>query len=302
MAPKDNILSQNSRLSIAVFGNKYQEDYLEELSEFFKIMAQYDIEVLMEYTFYNYLCRILPFQPQVDSLIKGNRFTADIALSIGGDGTFLRTAQWVADKGIPIIGINTGHLGYLADVTINECRDIFDDLINHRYKTEDRSLIEVNVSCHEFNGWKYALNEVAILKQDTASMISIKTLINGAELATYRGDGLIVSTPTGSTGYNLSVGGPIIEPCAHNWAITPIAAHSLTMRPLVISDQRVLTITTTSRAHNYLLSLDGRSVVLPVGTTITLRRAPFVIKLAQRHTHHFTDTLRNKLLWGIDKI
>ncbi len=255
----------------------------------------------MEYTFYNYLCRMLPDAPHVDHIIKGDRFDADIALSIGGDGTFLRTAQRVADKGIPIIGINTGHLGYLADVTIDECHDMFDDIINRRYKIEDRSLIEVATSCHNFDGWKYALNEVAILKQDTASMISVKTLINGAELATYRGDGLIISTPTGSTGYNLSVGGPIIEPCAPNWVISPIAAHSLTMRPLVISDQRVLTITTTSRAQNYRLSLDGRSVTLPVESVITLRKAPFTIKLAQRHIHHFTDTLRNKLLWGIDK-
>ena len=302
MEGKDNILSQNTRLKIAIFGNKYQEEYLTQLSEFFNLMSHYDLEVAMEYTFYNYLSRVLDTTPHVDQLIKGDRFTADIALSIGGDGTFLRTAQRVADKEIPIIGINTGHLGYLADVTIDECHDIFDDIINHRYKIEDRSLIEVSTSCPEFTGWKYALNEVAILKQDTASMISVETLINGSELATYRGDGLIVSTPTGSTGYNLSVGGPIIEPCAPNWALSPIAAHSLTMRPLVISVQRVLTITTTSRAQNYRISLDGRSTTLPVGTTVTLRKAPFVIKLAQRHIHHFTDTLRNKLLWGIDKI
>jgi NAD+ kinase len=177
-----------------------------------------------------------------------------------------------------------------------------EDLKNGLYKIETRSLIEVTSSRKEaIIDWNYALNEVAILKQDTSSMISVATKVNDVDLATYLGDGLIIATPTGSTGYNLSVGGPIVEPTAPNWIISPIAAHSLTMRPLVVGDSHELTITTTSRATNYRVSLDGRSVTLPVGSTIKLRKAPFVTKVVQRTKHNFGETLRNKLLWGVDK-
>lgn len=286
---------------IAIYGNKYQSEHLNELNEFFGILSHHnDVKVLMEYTFYNYLCRVLPSQPVVADVIKGDNFTADLALSIGGDGTFLRTAQWVSDKAIPILGINTGHLGYLADVHITEAATAIDDIISGKYQIEQRSLIEVLSEGSKIEGWQYALNEVAILKQDTASMISMHTEIDGVKLATYLGDGLIISTPTGSTGYNLSVGGPILEPCTPNWVISPIAAHSLTMRPLVISNNRELSITTTSRSNSYRLSLDGRSVTLPEGSTIKLRKAQFTIHVVQRPGHHFTETLRNKLLWGID--
>ncbi len=289
-------------MKIAIYGNMYQEDYLKQLSEFLEALSQSDIKVEMESRFYNYLCRLLPQEPQVDGVILGSDFEADMAISIGGDGTFLRTARWVGDKEIPILGINTGHLGYLADITVDEMIGAVDDLKNGLYKIETRSLIEVTSSRKEaIIDWNYALNEVAILKQDTSSMISVATKVNDVDLATYLGDGLIISTPTGSTGYNLSVGGPIVEPTAPNWIISPIAAHSLTMRPLVVGDSHELTITTTSRATNYRVSLDGRSVTLPVGSTIKLRKAPFVTKVVQRTKHNFGETLRNKLLWGVDK-
>jgi NAD+ kinase len=289
-------------MKIAIYGNMYQEDYLKQLSEFLEALSQSDIKVEMESRFYNYLCRLLPQEPQVDGVIVGSDFEADMAISIGGDGTFLRTARWVGDKEIPILGINTGHLGYLADITVDEMIGAVEDLKNGLYKIETRSLIEVTSSRKEaIIDWNYALNEVAILKQDTSSMISVATKVNDVDLATYLGDGLIIATPTGSTGYNLSVGGPIVEPTAPNWIISPIAAHSLTMRPLVVGDSHELTITTTSRATNYRVSLDGRSVTLPVGSTIKLRKAPFVTKVVQRTKHNFGETLRNKLLWGVDK-
>ena len=284
-------------MKIAIYGNMYQEDYLKQLSEFLEALSQSDIKVEMESRFYNYLCRLLPQEPQVDGVIVGSDFEADMAISIGGDGTFLRTARWVGDKEIPILGINTGHLGYLADITVDEMIGAVEDLKNGLYKIETRSLIEVTSSRKEaIIDWNYALNEVAILKQDTSSMISVATKVNDVDLATYLGDGLIIATPTGSTGYNLSVGGPIVEPTAPNWIISPIAAHSLTMRPLVVGDSHELTITTTSRATNYRVSLDGRSVTLPVGSTIKLRKAPFVTKVVQRTKHNFGETLRNKLL------
>lgn len=289
-------------MKVAIYGNMYQEDYLNHLSDFLDALSHSGIKVEIESRFYNYLTRVLPGELPVDGVIVGSDFDADMAISIGGDGTFLRTARWVGDKQIPILGINTGHLGYLADITVDDLIPAVDDLKNGLYKIENRSLIEVISTRKEaIVDWNYALNEVAIIKQDTASMIEVETMVNDVELATYKGDGLIVSTPTGSTGYNLSVGGPIVEPTAPNWIISPIAAHSLTMRPLVVSDSRELTITTNSRATNYRVSLDGRSVTLPVGSTIKLRKAPFVVKVVQRMKHNFGDTLRNKLLWGVDK-
>ncbi|MBE6317770.1 MAG: NAD kinase [Bacteroidales bacterium] len=288
-------------MKIAIYGNMYQEDYLNRLSDFLDVLSHSDITVEMESTFYNYLSTLLQKTPHVDGIIAGDDVKADMAISIGGDGTFLRTARWVGMKQIPILGINTGHLGYLADVTVDEMITAVDDLTKGLYKIENRSLIEVtSVRKEAIMDWSYALNEVAILKQDTSSMISVATRINDVDLATYMGDGLIISTPTGSTGYNLSVGGPILEPTAPNWVISPIAAHSLNMRPLVVRDSSELSVTTSSRATNYRVSLDGRSVTLPVGTTIKLRKAPFEVKVVQRMKHSFTDTLRDKLLWGVN--
>ncbi len=288
-------------MRIAVFGNRYQEAHIEELSTLFDLMSRHNVWVEMEESFYNYLCSVLTSPPEVNDLIKGDDFNAAIALSIGGDGTFLRTAQRVGEKEIPILGINTGHLGYLADVTVNEANDKLQNLLDGKYHVESRTMIAVNSPDAKLDLWRYALNEVAILKEDTSSMIEMEAMVDDSHLATYLADGLIVSTPTGSTGYNLSVGGPIVAPSAPVWAISPVAAHSLTMRPLIVADDSVISVTTRSRSETYRISLDGRSQTLPVGTTIEMRRAPFVTRVIQRLDHRFTDTLRSKLLWGIDK-
>lgn len=288
-------------MRIAVYGNSYQEEHLEELSALFELLSTHNAWVEIEASFYRYLCKVLPAPPQINDVIEGDDFSAAIALSLGGDGTFLRTAQWVGKKEIPILGINTGHLGYLADVRISDVGKCLECVFNGNHRIDSRTMIEVDCAETDVDGWPYALNEVAILKQDTSSMIDMEARIGDALLANYRGDGLIVATPTGSTGYNLSVGGPILEPSAPVWAISPIAAHSLTMRPLVVSDDSVFSVTTHSRSDAYRLSLDGRSVSLAAGTTVTMRRAPFVTKVIQSQDHHFSDTLRDKLLWGIDK-
>ena len=288
-------------MRIAVFGNRYQEAHIEELSTLFDLMSRHNVWVEMEESFYNYLCSVLTSPPEVNDLIKGDDFNAAIALSIGGDGTFLRTAQRVGEKEIPILGINTGHLGYLADVTVNEANDKLQNLLDGKYHVESRTMIAVTSPDAKLDLWRYALNEVAILKEDTSSMIEMEATVDDSHLATYLADGLIVSTPTGSTGYNLSVGGPIVAPSAPVWAISPVAAHSLTMRPLIVADDSVISVTTRSRSETYRISLDGRSQTLPGGTTIEMRRAPFVTRVIQRLDHRFTDTLRSKLLWGIDK-
>jgi NAD+ kinase len=289
-------------MRIAVFGNIYQDRHLDELATLFSLLSHHNAWVAMESGFYRYLCQVLPAPPVVNDIIgEDDDFDAALALSIGGDGTFLRTAMRVGSKEIPILGINTGHLGYLADVRVDEINSRLDNIFSGNYQVSSRTMIQAECPDAPIDTLPFALNEVTILKQDTASMIDMETSLDGQHLATYRADGLIVSTPTGSTGYNLSVGGPIVAPTAPVWVISPIAAHSLTMRPLVIADDNVVEVTTTSRAESYRVSLDGRSISLPVGTTVTLRRAPYVTKVVQRIDHRFVDTLSAKLLWGIDK-
>ncbi len=287
-------------MKIAIYGNNYQTTHLHGVGEFIASLGKLNVTVEIEESFHDYLSDSGVIEPSNHGVIKGNDFTAELAVSLGGDGTFLRTAQWVGDKQIPILGINTGHLGYLAAVPIPEALDMIIAIIKGAYRIEERSLLQLNMRDIGIDTWCYALNEVAVLKEDTASMIEVEAHINGNPLGTYKGDGLIISTPTGSTGYNLSVGGPIIEPTAPNWAISPIAAHSLTMRPLIVSSSSVIHLITSSRSASFRISLDGRSFTLPAGTALRISKAPFTTRVVQRIDHSFADTLRSKLYWGLD--
>ena len=217
------------------------------------------------------------------------------------DGTFLRAAEKIGDRGIPVLGVNIGRLGFLADVPAEEVEPVLNEILEGKYKIEERSLLQVEFNGLSENFWPYALNEVAVLKQDTSSMISIHTTVGDSYLNTYQADGLIVATPTGSTAYSMSVGGPIIMPRAANWVISPVAPHSLTVRPLVVNDDMNITLRVDSRNHSYLLSLDGRSVMLDTDSQVVLRKAPFSIKVVKRLGHSFSATLRAKLMWGVDK-
>ena len=228
----------------------------------------------------------------------GQTLVADLAVSLGGDGTFLRTAQWVGASETPILGINAGHLGFLADMTPTEFLATSPEYLLNLRK-EPRKLLEVISSeplpkdCHP-----YALNDVALLKTDSASMISISAEVNGNYLTTYQADGLIIATPTGSTGYSLSVGGPILEPTVDLLLLSPVAPHQLAMRPLAVNGNSVISLRAQARAGTFMLSLDGRSHPMPAGTEIKIKAADFRIIVAQRPTHHFASTLREKLLWG----
>lgn len=226
----------------------------------------------------------------------------DFIVSLGGDGTFLRAAAWSGASGVPVAGVNMGHLGYLAAFTPSELRALPRLLAGGHYHLQRRSLLEVRfperVALPD-GFWPYALNEVAFLRLATASMIEVMVEIDGRRLATYSGDGLIVSTPTGSTGYNLSVGGPLIQPGVEAWSISPIAPHALTMRPLVVSDRSVLSIRTMSRTRSFRFSLDSRTVSLPAKTRIEIRKAPFAINVVLREGRTFAEALRDKLHWGV---
>ncbi|MDE6832403.1 MAG: NAD(+)/NADH kinase [Muribaculaceae bacterium] len=286
-------------MKVAIYGSKRQGNYLSRIVRMLTAMHESGMEIIMHSKLYRHLSSEVPGTLPVDKVVSDDRFEADMAVSLGGDGTFLRTARWVGSKPIPVVGVNTGHLGYLAAYNIDEVCQLVDDLLSQNYMIENRTLLMVDSPATPEGEFPCALNEVAILRTEHASMITCQVSIGGAAPACYQADGLIVSTPTGSTGYNLSVGGPIVEPTAPVWVISPIAAHSLTMRPLIVSDSNDIAIMISARTPTFLLSLDGNSFTLPVGTQIRLRKSPFVTMVIHKRDHQFIGTLRNKLLWGV---
>lgn len=287
-------------IKLALFGNVYQAKKSSSVQQLIQLLKKHQVKLFVETEFYNYLTKTLQIDLQPDGLIDYNNFDTDVAISMGGDGTFLETARRVGNKVIPILGINTGRLGFLADISQQEMEAALNDFFNGNYKIEERSLIQVQSEEAPLKGYPYALNEVAVLKRDNSSMISIRVEINGEYLTTYQADGLIINTPTGSTGYALSVGGPIIMPQAGIFGITPVAPHSLNMRPLTLKDEAEITLEVESRSHNFLVAIDGRSESCREGTRLTLKKAPYRIKVFQRKEHSFFNTLRNKLMWGAD--
>lgn len=225
----------------------------------------------------------------------------DIVISLGGDGTFLRTAALIAHRQIPVLGINCGRLGFMADTTTDELQSVVQRLAERKYQVEKRTVISVSESTGKRPPQQYALNEIAVLKQDLSAMISIQVKVNGEHLNTYNADGLIVATPTGSTAYNLSVGGPLLHPEVQSLVLSPVASHSLTARPIVIPDNRELNMSVASRSDSFMLSVDGQSVILPCDTQISIRKADFTRPVVRFHDHTFFGTLSQKLLWGADK-
>lgn len=289
-------------MRIAIFGSKYQGANIEAIHSLFSELYRHGVEAGIEREFYQYLVDKLGFKPCIGYVIEpeDKNIDANVALSIGGDGTFLRTAHRVLPFDIPILGINTGSLGYLADVKPHEIPSAIQNLLSGTLYEEQRTQLEVLTNCEVELENKFALNEIAILKAETASMMTLHTTLDDNYLTTYLGDGLIVSTPTGSTAYNLSVGGPIIAPQSKSCVLTPIAAHSLTMRPLVINDQSVVKVKITSRSSTYRLSIDGQSILLPSNSEVTIKKAEQCTRILKQEGHSFATTLRSKLMWGVD--
>ena len=286
-------------MKIAIYGSRRQQPYLPLIEEFLTTLAARGDKAVMHAKLFNHLQPLLPAEALqcVSRVVESPRFEADFAVSLGGDGSFLRTAAWVADKQIPIIGVNTGHLGFLASISVEELAQLPAQLADSaNYEVESRSLLQVD--CPGLRGWPYALNEATITKSESTSIIGVRARIDGVYLADYRADGLIIATPTGSTAYNLSVGGPIVEPTAPVWVLSPIAAHSLSMRPLVVGERSVLHFDCDSRGDTFRLTLDGRTTSLPIDTPVEMRRAPFVVNVVRMKAHNFADTLRAKLQWG----
>ena len=226
----------------------------------------------------------------------------DMMITIGGDGTLLRSITYIRDLGIPIIGINTGRLGFLATLNQELLNIELKKVLNGEFDVKERSLLEVSVDDNDnFSDFNFALNEVSVGRKNTTSMIEIKTTLDGEYLNTYWADGLIVSTPTGSTGYSLSCGGPIMTPSSQTFSITPIAPHNLNARPLVISDEIKIQLSVEGREKSHLLSLDSQIISLKNNVKIKIKKANYKIKLASINNNSFYKTLRNKLLWGEDR-
>ncbi|MBQ9439996.1 MAG: NAD(+)/NADH kinase [Paludibacteraceae bacterium] len=225
----------------------------------------------------------------------------DIVISLGGDGTFLRTAAMIAHRQIPILGINCGRLGFMADTTTDELQNVINKLATRQYNIERRTVVCVKPSAEHTLPQQFALNEIAVLKQDLSAMIGIDVKIGKEHLNTYYADGLIVATPTGSTAYNLSVGGPLLHPEVHSLVVSPVASHSLTARPIVIPDDCEISISVGSRSNSFMLSVDGQSTILPCSTTLTIHKAHYCQPVVRFAEHSFFSTLNQKLLWGEDK-
>ena len=284
----------------ALFGNTYQAKKSAHVLRLLSILEKHQAEIYIHKEFYQFLTKEQKMDIHAAGVFEGNEFDVDMVLSMGGDGTFLKAASYVGNKNTPILGINTGRLGFLADVSPEEMEETFKDIYKGNYKLEDRSILQAFSEGQPLKGYPCGLNEIAILKRDSSSMITIHTSINGAYLTTYQADGLVISTPTGSTAYSLSIGGPIIVPHSKTIAITPVAPHSLNVRPIVINDDWEITLDVESRSHNFLVAIDGRSETCREGTRLTIRKADYKIKVVKRPNHVFFHTLRNKMMWGAD--
>lgn len=289
------------KLRFALIGNEYQARKSSAITHILDYLRGHDADVIVDRGYHGFLSRIRNIDLRCTEVFDGTGFDADFVISLGGDGTFLKAAERVGSRGIPILGVNMGRLGFLADVLPSEVSSALDEIYNGNYRVEGHSVIKLEADGETLEGSPYALNDIALLKRDNASMISVRCSINGNFLVTYQADGLVISTPTGSTAYNLSNGGPIIVPSANNLCLSPVAPHSLNIRPIVINDDCVIDLEVESRNHNFLAAIDGRSEKLREGTKIRISKASYKINIVKQHATHYFSTLRDKLMWGADQ-
>ena len=291
----------NKHLTFAIFGNSFQPRKSQSLMRVLDFLRSKGASIIFDRTFYDFLTAEQNQELGEVGTFEGDDFNADYVISMGGDGTFLKAAVRVGIKSIPLIGINMGRLGFLADVLPGEVETALQAVLEGNYNIEEHTAIQISTNGGNFDGCHYALNDIAMLKRDIASMIGIHTSIDGSFLVNYQADGLIVSTPTGSTAYSLSNGGPIIVPQTRTLCLTPVAPHSLNIRPIVISDSSTVTLEVESRSHNYLVAVDGRSYTMHEGSTVTISKAPFVTRIVKPNGRRYFSSLRDKMMWGADK-
>ena len=291
---------EHRNVKFALFGNTYQTKKSASIQKVLSCLTEHQAELYVDREYYDFLTVDQRLDVPAMGIIEDNDFKADFVISMGGDGTFLKAASRVREKMIPIVGVNMGRLGFLADVSPGDIERCVEAIYQDDFAIESRALIKVETDGEPLEGYDCALNDVAILKRDTASMISIRASINGQYLTTYQADGLVISTPTGSTAYSLSNGGPIIVPGTKVFSMTAVAPHSMNIRPIVLSDSSEISLTVESRSHNFLVAIDGRSEKCKEGTHLTLSRAPYDVKVVKRSRQSYFNTLREKMMWGVD--
>ena len=290
-------------MTIAIFGSPYPEHFSKYIQHLIKKLEAENINLIIEEEFNIFLENNIRFNKRISTFnsYETLKNSADFLFSIGGDGTLLKAVTYVRDSDIPILGINTGRLGFISSVSVDQIDEAITDVLKENYKINERTLLELSTSNNLFKDKNFALNEVAVSKKDTSSMIRIDAYVDDEFLNTYWADGLVVSTPTGSTGYSLSCGGPIIMPGTNNIIITPNAPHNLNVRPIVIDGNSVVKLKVEDREQLALVSLDSRSRAFDAETELIIKKASFKTKLVQPQNNSFISTIRHKLMWGLDK-
>ncbi len=290
-------------MQIAVFGKRFDPSYDRSIAFLLNELIDRGYDLIFDEDLVRFLKKRELFPPHKHEVFPAGEPLAgvDLLISIGGDGTLLDTLTIVRDSGIPVLGVNTGRLGFLSNIACDKIGDALDAFENEAYTIDERSLIHVDVKDVLNGAFPYALNEVTIHKKDDASMVTVNAAMDGIFINKYWADGLIVSTPTGSTAYSLSCGGPIVMPGSKNLILTPIAPHNLNVRPLVVPNDSTIRLSASGRAPGYLLTIDSQSFELPPDHEVALRTAPFTMRLVNLEGQHFFQTIRNKMLWGLDK-
>jgi NAD+ kinase len=289
-------------MTIAVYARNTKDNYPNYLENLLTLSTSENFKVIVFKPYLDFLNTTLNKSFKVDTYSNSEELIAkaDYVISLGGDGTMLETLEYVRKSGIPVLGVNTGRLGFLATVYKEDFEKSIQLLIKEKFTLDKRELIELDkTTC--FNEVNYALNEFTIHKKESSAMINIDTYVDGIFLNSYFADGLIVSTPTGSTAYSLSCGGPIMVPDSDNFIITPIAPHNLNVRPIVISNNKTLSFKVSGRSDSFNVSLDSRSKTINNLSELIIKKADFKFHMINLEGQHFFETLRNKLLWGIDK-
>jgi NAD+ kinase len=289
-------------MKIAIYSRGLEENQHQEISLLLKELVAHDVEPVFYQDFFN------KFYSAVDFKSKYSTFNShadldesiDCIISLGGDGTLLDTVTLVRDKGTPVLGINYGRLGFLANIGKTELKTAVEALVNRTYVIDERTLIHLDANTPLFGEVPYALNEFTLLKKDSSSMIKIHTYLNGEFLNTYWADGLIVATPTGSTGYSLSCNGPVVFPDSGSFVITPVAPHNLNIRPIVVPDDTIISFEVEGRTDGFLCTLDSRREIVTKEIQLAVRKEKFGINLIRLNENNFLQTLRNKLSWGLD--
>lgn len=289
-------------MKIAIYGQRLEDNYLSFIQVLFQDLLNKDVDVVVCESFYKDLSerialddRLKIFKDHLD--MDGVNYL----FSIGGDGTLLKTITYVRDSNIPIFGINTGRLGFLTSITTEEIEFAIDAILTGDFDLDRRTLLSLETENNLFGEVNYALNEITLQKKDTSSMITIQVYLNGEFLNSYWADGIIISTPTGSTAYSLSCNGPIILPGSGNIIINPIAPHNLNVRPVVVPDETELTLKIKGRTDNFLVALDSRSLTVPLSMELKITKSLHQINILRLKNHSFLKTLRSKLIWGHDK-